>query len=156
LVPWLVLYTDDRSPAVSAGYFFLAAWINWIVSYLPVSRASAWFAAPFMASFYMITWWPFVFVLRRVHHRLRLPRTVACPILWVAFEWVRTRFNVAHFELYRLGYSQARFPALIQIADLFGVYGVSFLVASVNGFLADAYFTVRNNGRSLRALADRG
>jgi apolipoprotein N-acyltransferase len=36
-----------------------------------------------------------------------------------------------------LGYSQYKFPALIQIADITGVYGVSFIVASLNGAIFD-------------------
>ena len=36
-----------------------------------------------------------------------------------------------------LGHAQIRLLPMIQIADLFGVYGVSFVVAAVNGALAD-------------------
>ena len=41
------------------------------------------------------------------------------------------------FGWYFLGYTQHAFPPLIQIADLGGVYAVSFVVAAVNGTLAD-------------------
>jgi apolipoprotein N-acyltransferase len=86
-----------------------------------------------------------------VHRAFRLPRTLTVPIVWTGFEWFRQLAMVGHVDLFALGYSQARFPALVQVADLFGVYGVSFLVAAVNGWVADLYFAmaeVRSKARS--------
>jgi apolipoprotein N-acyltransferase len=56
---------------------------------------------------------------------------VAIPLLWVALEYIRT-FVFTGFPWELLGYSQYRRLHLIQIADLFGVYGVSFLMALSN------------------------
>lgn len=53
------------------------------------------------------------------------------PILWVAAELVRS-FLLTGFPWAILGYSQYRTLPLIQISDLTGVYGVSFLVAFTN------------------------
>ena len=56
------------------------------------------------------------------------------PTVWVALEFVRT-FLLTGFPWQLLGYSQYRNLHLIQISDIFGVYGVSFLIALVNGAL---------------------
>jgi apolipoprotein N-acyltransferase len=65
---------------------------------------------------------------------------VTMPLLWVALEYVRT-FIFTGFPWELLGYSQYLRHHLIQIADLFGVYGVSFLIALGNAaiFLAIMY-----------------
>ena len=53
------------------------------------------------------------------------------PVLWVAGELIRS-YLLTGFPWANLGYSQYRTLPLIQISDLFGVYGVSFLVAFAN------------------------
>ena len=53
------------------------------------------------------------------------------PAFWVAFEYARAHlFTGFPWEL--LGYSQFRILPLIQMADVLGVYGVSFLVVMGN------------------------
>ena len=53
------------------------------------------------------------------------------PLLWVALEFVRAK-ALTGFPWELLGYSQYRALRIIQISDIFGIYGVSFLIASVN------------------------
>ena len=67
---------------------------------------------------------------------------VAIPSLWVAQEYVRS-FIFTGFPWELLGHSQYLRLHLIQIADLFGVYGVSFLIALSNTavFLATLFIT---------------
>jgi apolipoprotein N-acyltransferase len=57
------------------------------------------------------------------------------PFLWVAAEWGRGHL-MSGFPWGLLGYSQWRALPVIQIAELAGVYGVSFVVAGVNAALA--------------------
>ncbi|MBI2524976.1 MAG: apolipoprotein N-acyltransferase [Candidatus Rokubacteria bacterium] len=59
----------------------------------------------------------------------------ALPVLWVAGEWMRGRL-LGGFPWGLLGYSQHGDLAVIQIAELTGVYGVSFLVVAVNAAVA--------------------
>ena len=54
------------------------------------------------------------------------------PFLWAAVEFARNHLAVTGFPWGTLGTSQVFFGYLIQIADVTGVYGVSFLVAAVN------------------------
>lgn len=53
------------------------------------------------------------------------------PCLWVSLEYVRT-WALSGIPWGLLGYSQAQWLPIIQIANLTGVYGVSFLVVLVN------------------------
>lgn len=58
------------------------------------------------------------------------------PCFWVALEFFRT-YLLSGLPWCLLGYSQYRELDLIQVADLTGVYGVSFLVVLVNMALAE-------------------
>jgi apolipoprotein N-acyltransferase len=53
------------------------------------------------------------------------------PLLWVGLEYIRS-FFLTGFPWELLGYSQYRHLGIIQIADITGVYGVSFLIVLVN------------------------
>lgn len=53
------------------------------------------------------------------------------PFLWVGFEYLRS-FVLTGFPWASLGYSQYRILPLIQIADVTGVYGLSFLIVLTN------------------------
>src|SRR5207237_8586939 len=88
--------------------------------------------------------------LRRLDRHRFLPLTVSLPLVWVALEFCRARFAGGFASLYLgshqhdvpggfgwyfLGYTQHDFLELIQVADLTGAYGVSFLVAAGNALL---------------------
>lgn len=53
------------------------------------------------------------------------------PVLWVGFEYLRS-FLLTGCPWEILGYSQYRILPLIQIADITGVYGLSFLIVLAN------------------------
>jgi apolipoprotein N-acyltransferase len=55
--------------------------------------------------------------------------------LWALLEWVQT-WMISGFPWQLLGYSQYRHLALLQLASLTGVYGLSFLLVLVNAGLA--------------------
>jgi apolipoprotein N-acyltransferase len=56
---------------------------------------------------------------------------ILAPAAWVALEWVRS-WIFTGFPWALLGYSQYQYLWIVQIADLFGVYGVSALIVAVN------------------------
>ena len=61
---------------------------------------------------------------------------LAAPFLWVTLELVRTYlFSGLPWGL--LGYSQSQWLAVIQVADITGVYGVSFLIVLVNAGVSE-------------------
>jgi apolipoprotein N-acyltransferase len=67
----------------------------------------------------------------------RVPRLrfVAAPVLWTALELART-YVFTGFPWSLLGYSQYTALPVIQIADIAGVYGVSFVIVLANAAIA--------------------
>ena len=80
----------------------------------------------------------------------KLSLVFSFPLIWIAFEHFRSTF-LGGFSWYLLAHSQHDYPYIIQISDLFGAYGVSFLVASVNGFLTESLHCLKN--KTLKAQA---
>lgn len=77
-----------------------------------------------------------------------IPPLLSFPCLWVALEYLRA-YLLSGFPWASLGYTQYRTLPLIQIADMAGVYGVSFLIILVNVFLFQLWRWVRSeNGAS--------
>ena len=76
----------------------------------------------------------FITTLRKT----KLPALLIAPVFWVVLEFVRSYF-LTGFPWSSIGYSQAKFLTMIQIADITGIYGVSFLVVAINGALADIF-----------------
>ncbi len=62
--------------------------------------------------------------------RTRFPLVVAAPLFWVALEYARGHL-LTGFPWALLGYTQYRHPLVLQVADLTGVYGVSFVIVAV-------------------------
>jgi apolipoprotein N-acyltransferase len=58
------------------------------------------------------------------------------PAVWVIFEYAQTLFPFGGLPWTLAGYSQARYLSIIQIADIAGIYGISFLILSMNTALA--------------------
>lgn len=70
------------------------------------------------------------------YKKTKLPALFIAPVFWVTLEFVRS-YALTGFPWSSIGYSQYRFLPLIQIADISGIYGVSFLVLAVNGAVTD-------------------
>jgi apolipoprotein N-acyltransferase len=80
--------------------------------------------------------------------------------MWVACELARTNLLTGN-PWALLGYSQARLGALVQIADVTGIYGVSFVLVAANAALAEVWLaaarsTVHSLRPSLAGLAGAG
>jgi apolipoprotein N-acyltransferase len=81
----------------------------------------------------------FAVVVRRLVIAYGRQALMAAPLVWVATELGRTHIFTG-FPWVLLGYSQATVLPVAQLASLFGVYGLSMLVAAVNAALALAAF----------------
>ena len=60
------------------------------------------------------------------------------PAVWVTIEWIKAH-AVTGFPWGNLGYTQSAFRQLVQIADITGVYGISWLVVLGNTSLAACF-----------------
>lgn len=68
---------------------------------------------------------------------------IGAPLVWTTLELVRAHL-LSGFPWASLGYSQYKALPLIQIAEVTGVYGVSFLIVWVNATLALLLVALRN------------
>lgn len=92
----------------------------------------AWIAlALYLALFSVL----FVGVCRVSVQKWGVPLVVAGPLAWVGIEYLRAHL-LTGFAWYFLGHSQYRWLELIQICDLVGAYGVSFVIAMSSASLA--------------------
>jgi len=81
----------------------------------------------------------FVFIKRQT----RFPVVLSAPAIWTSLELVRT-YALSGFPWAGMGYSQYLSLPVIQIADVTGVYGVSFLVVMVNIAVAQGTVILRD------------
>ncbi len=94
------------------------------------------YAAWLALAVYVAMYFPLFVALSRVAvHRFSIPLTVAVPVVWVGLEFARA-YMLTGFSWYYLGHTQYRWVELIQISDVVGAYGVSFLVAMLAACLA--------------------
>ena len=77
----------------------------------------------------------FALIVRRIVTAYGAAGLMAAPFVWVTIELGRTHVMTG-FPWVLLGYSQASVLPIAQLASLFGVYGVSMLVASVSAAIA--------------------
>jgi apolipoprotein N-acyltransferase len=93
----------------------------------------------------------FVGLARVAVHRWKLSVVIAAPAVWTGLELVRG-YLITGFSMALLGHTQVKATSLIQIADLFGAYGVSFLVVFVGACVARS-IPQRDRPRSIWPLA---
>ena len=151
LAPLCVLVRLERAPRL----WWLTTLISGAAFWLPtlqwlrlgdVSMYVAWFAL----AAYLALYWPLFIRLSRVAvHRFGVPVSAAVPLVWVGLEFARSNLMTG-FAWYLLGHSQYRWIELIQLADIFGAYGVTFLVALSSATLA-GLMPGSTSGRKLRS-----
>ena len=84
----------------------------------------AWAALSIYIGFYAVA---FVGISRIAVHRWSIPFVAAAPAVWTGLEFLRAHLMTG-FAWYFLGHSQYRWLELIQLSDLVGAYGVSFVI----------------------------
>ena len=66
----------------------------------------------------------------------KVPVIATAPVLWTILEYVKSQI-LTGFPWENLGYSQFDILPVIQISDITGVYGVTFLIVFINALLYD-------------------
>jgi apolipoprotein N-acyltransferase len=82
-----------------------------------------------------------------------LPLVVVFPVQWTALEWCIGHLPDVAFPWLGLGTSLTRYPTLVQIADLVGARGVTFLLVAANVTLGIAWLGRRQPRAALRLVA---
>lgn len=140
LVPWVlgVALAPTRRWGLFAGWLgglvfwgCILYWLTWItmVGYIA-------------GILYLSLYWLVAGAILRAAVRRNQPMWIVLPLVWVSLEFIRgaaqTFYLGPSFPWFALAYGQYTRTALIQIADVTGIYGVSFVVAMANGLLVDA------------------
>lgn len=133
LVPWLSLTSaTSKISRRQCQIIWAVSTLYWLLSlqglrYAHPAMFLCWMAlAGYLAAFHLL----FLVIVRRM--RLRsIPLMVAAPVAWVGQECLRN-YLLTGISAVMLGHSLADVPRMIQIADLLGTYGVSFVLVTVN------------------------
>jgi apolipoprotein N-acyltransferase len=144
-VPWLWLVREERlSGRRPYGAIWLAAFAFWLATlhWLRLPHPAlylGWLALSAYLAFYLPA---FIGLSRLIVHRIGAPLWLAAPIVWTGLELVRAHF-LTGFLLGSLAHTQVEWPAVIQIADLTGEYGVDFLMMMVAAAITCLVFPPR-------------
>ena len=76
--------------------------------------------------------------------RTRLPIQLVFPLAWTALEWIIGHQGDIRFPWLGLGTSLTGYQILVQVADIIGARGVTFLLAGANAVIAVAWLHRRN------------
>ena len=96
------------------------------------------FALAFVACYLGFYLPVFVGLARVATHRLGAPLWLAGPVVWTGLEWLRARL-LTGFLMASLAHTQIRWTPVIQIADVLGEYGVTFLIVLAAAAIAAAF-----------------
>ncbi|OHB76410.1 MAG: apolipoprotein N-acyltransferase [Planctomycetes bacterium RBG_16_59_8] len=117
-----------------AGYLFFLVGLWWTGYVVPV--------APFLLAIYHALLVVLCAFTVRSGWRWGLSPMITLPLGWVSCEFFRA-YLFTGFPWFYLGHTQHDVLPLIQICDITGVYGMSFLVAMINGLLAHLLLALR-------------
>ncbi|MBF0559919.1 MAG: apolipoprotein N-acyltransferase, partial [Nitrospirae bacterium] len=151
LVPLLIfLYDKNSKTAFKAGFFFglvyffgTLYWIYHSIHFYGGVPLVPSLLLVFVLCMYL-SLYPALFAVLYASNikRTDMPALFIAPLIWTTLEFLRS-YMLSGFPWSSLGYSQYEFLAIIQIADITGVYGVSFLIVAVNGAVVDMLFLKR-------------
>ena len=140
LVP-LFFSLKDKNPLQSiylgliggmAFYIILLYWIPVpIITYGKLPGPVGIFLLLLLASYLSLYTATFAFLTSLFRIRLGFPLVLTAPAIWVSLELLMT-YLFTGFPWGLLGYSQYLNLQVIQIADITGVYGISFAIVMVN------------------------
>ncbi len=137
-IPWVLLIRrdrlDGRRPYTVLGLAGFAFWLG-VLHFMRLphwATSFGWIALSFYFAFYLPV---FVGLSRVAVHRCRVPVILAAPIVWTGLELARGHL-LSGMSMACLGHTQYRWIELIQVSDLAGAYGVSFVVMFVAASLA--------------------
>ena len=131
LVPWVGLIAQEKMAGHKphrvvwlAGFAFMLANIHWIRLPHPATYLG-WLALSFYLSLYIPL---FVGISRLGVQQLKWPLELVVPTVWTGLELARGHIMTG-FSMGLLSHTQVDWLMLIQLADLTGAYGISFLLA---------------------------
>jgi apolipoprotein N-acyltransferase len=132
-LPWLWLVAQ---PQLAGRRAYVAIWlaggVHWLLMLQGIRLAHpALYGGWIALALYVAVYLPLFIGLTRVAvHRCGVSLVVAAPVVWVGLELIRGHL-ITGFSMGLLAHTQAELPALIQISDVAGGYGLSFVIMLV-------------------------
>ncbi len=156
LAPLMVSVARSKGIAQAArrGYLFgwcflgpLWYWTGWTIVGWTGSPIGwlAWFGLTLVLALFYAAWAAAAWKISRIQNPVL--KVVGWASAWVVMEWARTLGSLS-MPWEQLSYTQYHFLPVLQIADMTGAYGVSFLLALVGGAIA---YRVLNPAKSDRS-----
>ncbi|MCC6444436.1 MAG: apolipoprotein N-acyltransferase [Armatimonadetes bacterium] len=152
MVPFLmVLRSTAGRQAFRCGFWFGLAFYGWLFWWVTLFGYLPWAAlTAITAGLTGLFAWSAAAVCRRAPGGVWL---AGVPALWLLWDWARTLLGPLAFTWGGLGYSQAGWIAVLQVASLTGVWGITFLIVLFNAALANLLFCALHNSDLLRSEA---
>jgi len=135
--------------ALAGGWGAMLLLVYWLhhVTWL------GWVLLAFYLGAYVVA---FAALLRLLQRRSNAPLVLLVPVVWTALEYARGTL-LTGFPWFLMGHTQYRNLPFIQVADLAGAYGVTFLLLMVPGAIVDMLHRRRRRwlglGAALAAVA---
>ncbi len=149
LVPWLILVlrTSTKAQLILSyiiGLIIFLINVHWI---RPITLPGY-----ISMCLYFALYWPLAgLLIQQLHRNFHLPVIASAPIGWVICEYIRS-LGPLGFQWFYLGHSQVSVPVMIQIADIAGVYAVSFVLVLVNVAIAGFIASINNSSLVARSV----
>jgi apolipoprotein N-acyltransferase len=140
LVPFILACSPAAKPKSLAVVAYLVSLCYWLGNLYWIGPVTwlGWLAF----CLYTALLWPILALCLRYCRIKRIPLFLAVPVLAVGVERLQGLFLGGFFWRF-LAHSQYANITLIQIADIFGAAGLSFLIAMVNGLAAELVIAAR-------------
>lgn len=134
-VPLGLFFRMRRLPARSYRAMYAAAllWSLITLQWMRLGHVTM-YGALVALSVYVAFYTPVFVAIGRLAVKSGLPVWLAMPLVWTSLEFVRA-YVLTGFSWYYLAHSQYRWTTLVQISDVTGAYGVSFLIVLMAGAL---------------------
>lgn len=145
MIPFLFyLYGKDKKESFFAGlifgfvYFFgTLYWIYHALNrYGSISFVLSIIIVAFLCLYLALYPALFALLFSRYTRKTNLPISFFAPILWTVLEYIRS-YLLTGFPWSSIGYSQYKLLSLIQLSDITGIYGISFIVVAFNSAVVD-------------------
>lgn len=151
LVPLvLVMRSRPFKSGFVAGLVFFAVVLYWVnivmTTYGHLPLAASVICYLLLCIYLALYWGGATWAACRLKEYRNYPLSLTLPVFWVASEFLR-EFMLTGFPWATLGYSQQSWLTVIQSADLFGVYGLSYLLVLCSVALAEVFSALRQQPR---------
>lgn len=115
------------------GFILCGLQVSWLLAVSDLTPVAFTTIIAYAALYFALFAVLYVFIARRT----RLPALLFTPFIWVTLEYLRSNLSFLAIPFVLLGHSQYSQLAVIQIASITSVWGVSFLIVLANAALAE-------------------